>query len=90
MEDDQHRDFLAYWAKAFRVGTDANKIRNVLASYLSCVKNGLSQGELIDFLCISSPSILDLAGADSRLQELVLELLTEITDEEIQSASRTG
>ncbi len=90
MEDDQHRDFLAYWAEAFRIGIDVKLIRNVLASYLSCARDGPSQGELIDYLCISTPSILELAGADSTAQEFVLVLLSEITDEEIQSATRNG
>ncbi len=90
MEDDQHRDFLAYWAEAFRMGIGTNLVRNVLASYLSCVKDGLSQGELIDYLSISTPSILELAGADSTSQTIVLNLLSEITDEEIEVAIWAG
>jgi len=41
-------------------------------------------GELVDFLGISSPSVLDMAGYSEEAAGRVMEMLADITDEEIQ------
>lgn len=44
-----------------------------------------SHGELIDFLGLSSPSVLDVAGYSDKAAQHMMEMLADITDEEIQS-----
>jgi len=46
-----------------------------------------SHPELIDFLAISTPSVLDMAGYSDSAAQRVIEMLADITDEEIRSAS---
>lgn len=48
---------------------------------------GLSTGELVDFLGVSSPSILSRAGYDDKESRLIMELIGQLTDEEIQRES---
>ena len=58
--------------------------RKACCRYLKCgIHEGLSQEELIDFLGISSPSILSLAGYTEEEEITVMELLGEISDYEI-------
>ena len=48
---------------------------------------GLSRPELIDFLGVSTPSILELSGySDDEAQE-VMDALAEISEEEIENAA---
>ena len=42
-----------------------------------------SHGELIDFLGVSSPSVLDMAGYSDEAAQRVMEMLADITDEQI-------
>ena len=44
-----------------------------------------SHAELVDFLGVSSPSVLDMAGYSDEAALSVTEMLADITDEEIQS-----
>ncbi|MDR2789093.1 MAG: hypothetical protein LBD06_12275, partial [Candidatus Accumulibacter sp.] len=55
--------FIGHWSHAFGlISQDEGSARNVFISYLVAGRSlGLSQGELIDFLGVSTPSILDLA-----------------------------
>ena len=46
-----------------------------------------SHPELIDFLGVSTPSVLDMAGYSEAAAQRVMEMLADITDEEIQSVS---
>jgi hypothetical protein len=46
---------------------------------------GYATGELVDFLGVSSPSILDMAGYPDEAAACVMEMLADISDEEIQS-----
>ncbi len=48
--------------------------------------HGFSTGELVDFLGVSAPSILDLAGYSDDESETIMELIGLITDEEIAQA----
>jgi hypothetical protein len=43
-----------------------------------------SHGELIDFLGVSSPSVLDMAGYSDEAALHVMKMLADITDDEIQ------
>jgi len=45
----------------------------------------LSTAELIDFLGVSSPSVLEMAGYSDEAADGVMAMLADITDEEIQS-----
>ena len=46
-----------------------------------------SHPELIDFLGVSTPSVLDMAGYSDAAAQRVMEMLAGITDEQIQSAT---
>lgn len=46
----------------------------------------LSHPELIDFLGVSTPSVLDMAGYSHEAADRVMLMLRDITDDEIQSA----
>jgi hypothetical protein len=47
----------------------------------------LSHPELIDFLGVSTPSVLDMAGYSHAAADRIMLMLRHITDEEIKSAS---
>jgi len=47
----------------------------------------LSTGELVDFLGVSSPSVLEMAGYSDEAAQRVMEMLADITEEQIQSAT---
>ena len=70
-------------------GTAAStaELRRALAIYLAKGEMcGFSQGELIDYLGISSPSVLELSGFSDAEQEQAMFLLGELTDAEIRDA----
>ena len=46
---------------------------------------GLSRPELIDFLAVSTPSILELAGYTDKEAQAVMDLITDISEDEIDS-----
>lgn len=46
-----------------------------------------SHPELIDFLGVSTPSVLDKAGYSDAAAQRVMDMLADITDEQIQSAT---
>jgi len=45
----------------------------------------LSHEELIDFLGVSTPSVLDMAGYSHAAADRIMLILRDITDDEIQS-----
>ena len=47
---------------------------------------GMSQSELIDFLGLSSPSVLDLAGYSPEAAQQVMEMSGRLSEEEIQGS----
>jgi hypothetical protein len=56
-----------------------------LAIYLAKDKmQGFSQGALIDYLCISTPFVLDLSDFSESEREQIVSLLVDLTDAEIQ------
>ncbi len=60
-------------------------IRKILIQYLRAgTGRGYSQAELIDFLGVSTPSVLDLAGYPEEDQNSVMQLLADLQDSEIQ------
>jgi hypothetical protein len=46
----------------------------------------LSHGELIDFLSVSSPSVLEQAGYTDEDAQRVMDMLADISDDEIEGA----
>ncbi len=46
-----------------------------------------SHPELIDFLGVSTPSVLDMAGYSDAAAQRVMEMLADISDEQIRSAT---
>ena len=46
-----------------------------------------SPAELVDFLGVSSPSVLDMAGYSDEAALRVMDMLADITDEDIQSTT---
>jgi len=73
-------------AKEFRASERSESaLRIVLARYLALGRlAGISQGELIDFLGVSSPSVLEVAGYSDEEQDQVMVLLGRLSDEEIR------
>ena len=47
---------------------------------------GLSQSELIDALGLDIPSVLDTAGYPPEVAERIMDLIGQISDEEIQNS----
>jgi predicted XRE-type DNA-binding protein len=60
-------------------------IRKILIQYLQTgAGKGYSQAELIDFLGVSTPSVLDLAEYPEEDQNSVMQLLAGLKESEIQ------
>ncbi len=60
-------------------------ICKILTQYLRAgAGRGYSQAELIDFLGVSTPSVLDLAEYPEEDQNSVMQLLAGLKDSEIQ------
>ena len=81
-------DSLYKWAvEVFQHASGDTSIRIALCTYLiRGLRAGFAQGELIDFLGVSSPSVLDAAGYDSSRSNTAMQILASITDEEIEEA----
>jgi len=79
-------EFLAEAAVMFRnSGKSEKDLRSSLAKYLGRgLTKSISQGELIDFLGVSSPSVLEEAGYSETEQERAMSLLGALTDAEIR------
>ena len=66
-----------------------SKLRIVIARYLALGRlTGISQGELIDYLGVSSPSVLDIAGYTDTEQDQVMTILGNLSDEEIDAQEK--
>jgi hypothetical protein len=48
--------------------------------------DGFSTGELVDFLAVSSPSILDAAGSSDAEIARAMSIVADLADEEISAA----
>jgi hypothetical protein len=85
-KDDYLESFLLEAATIFREGEKTESgLRSSLARYLGLgITQGLSQGELIDFLGVSTPSVLDVAGYSDSEQEAAMTVLGVLSDVEIQ------
>jgi hypothetical protein len=71
----------------FRRLVSAHELRAALCRYLRRGANaGISTGELVDFLGISSPSVLEQAGYSDDRTEEAMRVLATISDEEIRNA----
>ena len=66
--------------------TGSTGLRLALCRYMKQgLGAGFSTGELVDWLGVSSPSILDAAGFDDADAAAVMELLCAVSDAEIES-----
>lgn len=84
LTDAELEDFLSRSASALRGARDDVAIRTFLIGFLrSGRRAGLSQGELIDYLAVSSPSVLDRANLDSTAQDRAMAILGELRDDEL-------
>jgi hypothetical protein len=81
---------VAFAAREFSASERSDTALSVLtARYLALGKlAGVSQGELIDFLGVSSPSVLELAGYTDEEQKQVMALLGKLSDEEIHDQEK--
>lgn len=85
LTDAELEKFLSQSASALR-GTprDDAAVGAFLVSYLRTGRcAGLAQGELIDYLAISGPSVLDRAELGTPAQEQAMALLASLRDEEL-------
>jgi hypothetical protein len=74
-------------AEDLRRSTSAQELRTALCRYLRRgAIAGFSTGELVDFLGVSSPSVLDQAGYTEQQAEEAMRVLAAISEEEISSA----
>jgi hypothetical protein len=85
--DGDHSKFTRLTADDFRqAATTGQEQRAAICRYFRRgAAAGYATGELVDFLGVSSPSILDMAGYPDEAAACVMETLADITDEEIQS-----
>ena len=75
-------------AEDFRRSVSPQELRAALCRYLRRGASvGFSTGELVDFLGVSSPSVLDRAGYSAQQTEEAMRVLATISDEEIRSAA---
>jgi len=71
------------------LATSTIELRRALAFYLAeGLRLGFSQGALIDFLGVSSPSILELSNFSEIEQKHTMTLLGVLTDIEIKNAAK--
>jgi hypothetical protein len=62
---------------------DPSEQRSVACRYLrNGSKADISHSELIDFLAVSTPSVLDRAGYSDEQAQSIMDMLATITDEE--------
>lgn len=82
---DEFEDFLSRSVNIFRdAPRDPMGLRQALLAYLHLGRlMGLSQGELIDHLGVSTPSILELSGFEEVHQDVAMAILGSISDAEI-------
>ena len=81
-KDDYLKSFLLEAATIFHEGEKTEfGLRSSLARYLGLgIRQGLSQGELIDFLGVSTPSVLAVAGYSDSEQEAAMTVLGVLSD----------
>ena len=66
---------------------DPSRVRAVLAGFFKHgARAGFTTGELVDFLGVSSPSILEQAGFSDDEATLAMDVVVALTDEEIAAA----
>ena len=94
-QDPSHEDYSAFVdLLSERMAADLrdaqgnpNQQKRVLCRYYKLGERAnLSMGELIDFLGVSSPSIIDLAGYSDDEGDALMEISDNLTDAEIESA----
>lgn len=88
MTDEQLEIFLMNWGGQFAdLSARSCSVRALLIAYLIDGRRcGLSQAELIDYLGVSSQSVLDRSGMSAFNQEMAFATLASITDNELRGA----
>jgi hypothetical protein len=82
------RKLLLPAAEDFRRSVSAQELRAALCRYLRRGADaGFSTGELVDYLGVSSPSLLEQAGYSEQHAEEAMRVLATISDEEISKAA---
>jgi hypothetical protein len=83
------REFTRLAAEDFRqsVATPQEQRAAICRYFRRGAAADYSHGELIDFLGVSSPSVLDMAGYSDEAALQVMEMHADITDEEIQGTA---
>ena len=88
--EDEINRVMAFSSQEFSASEKSDSALGIVISrYLAFGKlAGISQGELIDFLGVSSPSVLELAGYTDDEQEKVMKLLGQLSDKEIHAQEK--
>jgi hypothetical protein len=86
--DSEYNAFMRLAADDFRqsAATEQEQRAAICRYFRRGFAAGYTNGELIDYLGISSPSVLDMAGYPDEAAQRVMDMLADIMDEEIQSA----
>ncbi|MCW1922539.1 hypothetical protein OKA05_08230 [Luteolibacter arcticus] len=81
------REFTRLAADVFRQSAfSEQKQRAAICRYLRLgAASGFSQAELIDFLGVSTPSVLEMADYSDAAAQQVMAMLADISEEEIQN-----
>jgi hypothetical protein len=67
-----------------RAGPSIEEQRRACVQYFRCGQSvGLSHPELVDFLGVSTPSVLDRAGYSDEDSQRVMDMLADISDDEV-------
>lgn len=91
--DDDYFDFVQWLSEATAVELaqakgNREQLKNALCRYYKRgLRANLTTSELIDFLGVSTPSILDEAGFDEQEADEVMSLSDTLTDENIHQAT---
>jgi hypothetical protein len=82
-------EFTRHAADDFRqsAGTEQEQRAAICRYFRRGEAADFSHPELIDFLGVSTPSVLDMAGYSDAAAQRVMEMLADITDEQIRSAT---
>jgi hypothetical protein len=86
--DQKINELKATFIRAFSEAKGTEKVRDVCCRYFKWGKNHrISTGELVDYLGVSSPSVLDEAEYSDTEAQDVMKIIGLITDDEIESTN---
>ena len=87
--DGKVQEFIRWAADDFRrsAATEPEQRDAICRYFHRGISFDYSQSELIDFLGVSSPSSLDMAGYSDSAAQRIMDMLADITDNEIQNTA---